>query len=121
MHSSPSSSGIARSGARSLGGMGASVTTRISVASGVRSWKGGVPVRISYSSAPRAYTSERGPTRSCWPWACSGGMYDGVPTTAPWAVIPLLVGAMVSAATSADTSSRPSTRATPQSMTWTSP
>ena len=44
---------------------------------------GGRPVSISNRMAPRLYTSLAGPMRSSAPWACSGGMYAGVPMTAP--------------------------------------
>src|SRR5512143_3539965 len=43
-------------------------------------WKGGFPVAISYSTAPREKRSLRVSAAS--PLACSGDMYAAVPTTA---------------------------------------
>ena len=36
---------------------------------------------------PIAQTSVEGPIRSVCPWACSGDMYDGVPSIACWPVV----------------------------------
>ena len=43
----------------------------------------GWPVSSSQSIAPSENTSERASVRSISLFACSGGMYDGVPMTLP--------------------------------------
>ena len=41
----------------------------------------GWPESISYTIAPSANTSVRSSTSVCWPVACSGAMYCGVPSS----------------------------------------
>ena len=60
-------------GARVLAKLGDSVTTRATTAWAVEPVNGGSPVSISYSTAPRAYTSDRA-VISRSPIACSGLM-----------------------------------------------
>jgi hypothetical protein len=50
--------------------------------------KGGRPVRISKRMAPRLHTSLRSSISSSFPCACSGLMYDGVPSACPAMVAP---------------------------------
>ena len=40
-------------------------------------------MRISHRIAPRPKTSARSSSVSSRPWACSGAMYEGVPSTEP--------------------------------------
>ena len=56
-------------------------TTRSSTAAGGPVPNGLRPVAAKASTAPRLKTSLSGPTS--WPWACSGDMKLGVPTTRP--------------------------------------
>ncbi len=93
----------------------------------------GRPVRTSQRIDPSAMTSARSSTRSISPRACSGAMYDGVPSTEPAcdksespdplravAITVSSRGGFPAVASSA-TPPQGNTFASPQSMTWTSP
>ena len=51
------------------------------MAAGVSAANGPVPVAAKYTTPPNENTSLGGPVG--WPWACSGDMNDGVPSTLP--------------------------------------
>ncbi len=73
--------------------------------SGVSPRNGTLPVSISYSTTVSAYTSVAAPSSP--PAACSGAMYDGVPTARPVPVSRSLLASMYATPKSANTS-RPS-------------
>jgi len=88
---------------------------------------GGLLVSIWHRIAPSANTSARRPIRWLWPCACSGGMYANVPSTLPVRVSMRVESVTAStlgfAAASAGCGSASSSRdrASPQSITCTSP
>ena len=82
---------------------------------------GGRPVRISNRIAPRLHTSLRSSISSSFPAACSGLMYDGVPSACPAIVASARIASVSRRSCFPFTSFSPRALARPQSSTTVSP